>query len=117
MGSVLIKTSEPHYSNQELRYEFNLAKHYRQHHDGLLPVNAFWRHLEHRWSIDPARFEHYHPIVGRWIDENYILTNQHTITNPPPPPPIRETGVPEPMPFVLLLIGITFVGLMKRLNK
>lgn len=56
---------------------------YREHHDGALPPTRDWEYLERRYAIDPARFIHWHPVIGEWI--------KHI-----PPPPIVVPPVDEP---------------------
>ena len=85
--------------------ELAFAARYREHHGDALPDSTFWHWLEYRRSIDPPRFDHWHPTVGRWIAE---VPEGQEIGPPPviPPPPIAGGGTAEPGSGVLLVIAI-----------
>lgn len=98
---------------------------------GLLPDTARTRYLEHRRSLDPVRFDHYHPGLGAILAEDIALRTGQGCVSPqiivPPPassgdtnpgvpspvPPIGgeivppPVGVPEPGGITLLLLGCT----------
>lgn len=97
----------------EMRREADI---YRITHGDLLPDTKDWRYLEHRWQIDPSRFDKWHPLIGQWITENWNLTH---VPPPPPvvcPPPHITTagGTPEPSSVMLLAVGIVLVLIWRR---
>jgi hypothetical protein len=51
--------------------------------NGLLPNTALYNYLEYRRSLNPARFDYYHPVLGPILAENQQIQTQ---TNPTPPP-------------------------------
>ena len=76
--------------------------------NGLLPNTALYNYLQYRRSLDPARFDYYHPVLGPILGENQQVQNQ---TNPTPlpgefiPPPTggqgdggNGGGTPSPVP-------------------
>lgn len=124
MGSLLIQPQpEPRWPPGFFREQFHVAQRYRAEHGDELPTTPFWRYLEHREGLDPARFAHWHPIVARWIREDQWL-RRHDAGSPPgeslvpPIAPQDPAGVPEPSSWVLLVIGMIVVWLvMKQHNK
>jgi hypothetical protein len=83
------------------------ARIYRSEHGGLLPDSEFWRYLEARWSLNPGRFDHWHPRIGPWLAEEYHLTHEpQTSTRPPflvkptDPPPIEIQPPVTPPPIL-----------------
>jgi hypothetical protein len=112
MGSVILKP-EPHFSPEFLRAELLLAERYSEHHGGLLPNTPFWRYLEARSELDPARFRHWHPIVGRLISDDPGLHPTVPVLPTGPqqilPPPIGSQSVPEPSGGMML--GLSMVAL------
>jgi hypothetical protein len=87
---------------------------YQQAH-GSLPDTPMWRMLERRHDLAAARFDRYHPNVGRILEGACVaeppacVTPHHWIgrmrgsteipTCPPGPPPIP--AVPEPSSLLL----------------
>jgi PEP-CTERM motif len=122
MGSTLLRLEpEPHWPPGCFREEFLFARDYREHHGDQLPDTPFWHYLERRESIDPARFIHWHPIVGRWIADQ---PHGHTIAPPPStepqqigPAPAGVGSVPEPASWVLLAMGAISVAIRKARGK
>ncbi len=104
MGSVLVSHEQPHFTPEFLHGQFVFAKHFREHHGGLLPQTPFWLHLEHKWEIAPKRFEHWHPIAGRWLKIDHELRTHHQVL-PPNQPPHTES-IPEPSSCVLLATAV-----------
>lgn len=90
-----------------------------------LPMLSY---LTWRWSLNPQRFDHYHPKLGAAIER---LVNQPTVTVPetitpsppttppliPPSPQTVEPSVPEPSTILMaLLIGAWGVCSRRRLH-
>lgn len=105
MGSILARP-EPHFTPAFLHSELLFGERYAEHHGGLLPNTPFWRYLEDRSEIDPARFRHWHPVIGRLFADDPGL---HPTAPVPPtqpqqilPPPIGSESVSEPGGAVLL---------------
>lgn len=106
-----------------LAYIRHNGEEYRESHNGLLPNTRDWRYLEARYAIDPSRFVDNHPLIGRWIAENYRLTHEPSIPTVPcipvePPPvcypsvpvgPVSPHGVPEPSSAMLCCIGLSIL--------
>lgn len=87
-----------------------------------LPDNYFWNSLAARRSLNPERFDYYHPYIAPW----FSLPGECEVPPPPylpvclPPPPcvphcevppsciIPPHVVPEPSSFAL---GATAIGL------
>lgn len=91
------------------------AGHYRLEHNDNLPNTLFWNYLEARRSLNPERFDHYHPIVGEWIkDIPLVPPIIPPITPPIIPPPIIPSFIGEPGSGILLGIGIIVILIIKR---
>jgi hypothetical protein len=71
---------------------------YRSEHGGLLPDNVFWRYLEARWELNPARFDHWHPRIGPWLAEDYRLQHESQTITPPAFPPFTIVPLTDPPP-------------------
>ncbi len=122
MGTIFLKT--PPAILEHAAQERHEAKVYREHHGGLLPDNSYWDYLRYRWSLNPIRFDHWHPIMGRWIDKDWHLRHDrhhvppppecHESCPPPPPPVCHQSMVPEPSTFILLAIGLIVVAALTR---
>lgn len=101
-----------------------------QNLNGLLPDNARTRYLNYRRSLNPARFDHYHPTLGALLVENENLRKNIGVVAPeliPPqtiasvpggapasgPPvggaPLGTRTVPEPAGMALIILGSTFI--------
>jgi len=73
---------------------------------GLLPDTARTRYLQHRRSINPTRFDHYHPQLGAVLAEDQLLRSGQGCVSPEliSPPLVGDTlippapGVPSPVP-------------------
>ncbi len=79
-----------------LESQFHDAQIYRSEHGGLLPDTAVWRYLEERWSLDPGRFEHWHPRIGPWLADEYRLTHEPQSITPPVPTPSSLVKLVDP---------------------
>lgn len=111
-----LNTEFGHASTQFYAHERVTVSHYRESHNDLLPNTPFWKYLEYRHDIDPIRFDHYHPLMGRWIEQyEKIIGSCPAVLMPPvvipviPPPvgsPYRVASVPEPSSAVLLSIAV-----------
>jgi hypothetical protein len=108
--------------------------------NGLLAPTAYHRYLKFRRSLNPRRFDHYHPVLGPLLAEDNRLRlvancpefppqflippiapppgsqNEHGHGNPPPPPP-PVTPVPEPAGLTLFLIGAASAGLQRLVGR
>jgi len=71
---------------------------------GLLPDTARTRYLQHRRSINPTRFDRYHPTLGAILAEDLALrtgqgcVSPEIITPPPTDNGSNPPGVPSPNP-------------------
>lgn len=77
---------------------------------GVLPQTPFVEYLHWRQSLDPTRFDYYHPRLGRLLAEQNLVPVTVTTpsipnpgtptttppTSPPISPPQGQTIVPEP---------------------
>lgn len=97
-----------------------------QAHDGLLPETPFIEYLRWRRSLNPSRFDFYHPYMGRMLETDRIIRSQ--VFTPPiascPPavdalPPVHvprpvEPGILTPGPSVpepsTALLGLAMIG-------
>lgn len=86
-----------------LHREYAIGVRYERTHDGLLPMDAFWNYERERRSINPARFDFYHPSFGRLLrHEEKANLRHHPIPMPQPlpvsppviSPPTMAVGVP-----------------------
>jgi len=108
--------------------------------NGLLPDNPYWRYMNFRRNINPARFDFYHATLGALIHENNRL-RLGTVSVPqeliPPtlpiatlpitpgiPSPVPPVGggpgvrlVPEPGSIALLLIGAAGLALPMAVRR
>jgi hypothetical protein len=111
-------------------------------HNGLISNTAYHRYLKFRRSLDPERFDHFHPVLGPILAEDTrIRSLMHCASPPPefppglppppggistggggnnfPPPPgpvITPVSVPEPSGIVLLAIGSASL-LVRRMGR
>jgi hypothetical protein len=109
--------------------------------NGILPDNSLTRYLDFRRSLNPVRFDHYHPTLGAILVEDQKLKMGSgcvagEIIPPPipvPPPvgtpspgppagggPLPPRFVPEPTSMVLVLLGsATLIGpiAVRRWNR
>lgn len=122
MGTIYIdghsyKSLTKKYESEPVSFFINqrvFAEEYRLTRDNQLPNTLFWNYLEVRRSLDHHRFDHYHPLIGHWIQE----AECYSFTCPPPvPPPVVETGIPEPSSFVLFLTAIIAIGFFRFTSK
>jgi len=95
---------------------------------GLLPDTARTRYLQHRRSINPTRFDHYHPQLGAVLAEDQLLRSGQgcvspELISPPlvgdtlvppssgvPSPDVPPPGVPSPLPPTVGGLVITPAG-------
>ncbi len=63
--------------------------------NGLLAPTAYHRYLQWRRALNPARFDHFHPILGPLLAEDNQLRN-----SPFCPQPGYVTPSPSPSPYV-----------------
>lgn len=115
-----------HESTQFYYHQFELAKDYRLSHDDQLPQNKFWDYLTYRHDLNPARFDHFHERVGKWIEESEtvippvvtlpycpIVPPECTPSTPVMPPSLGggfPVVTPEPSSMVLLAIAVIVGG-------
>jgi hypothetical protein len=75
--------------------------------NGLLPDWAFVDYLRWRWSLNPARFDFFHPTLGPWIQADLLLRQVPPATTPVPTvsPEVvtatRPPATPHPCPLIL----------------
>jgi hypothetical protein len=90
--------------------------------NGLLPQTAFVRYLQWRRSLNPRRFDLYHPRMGPLIGRDQIIRNTITpqvITPPktnPQPQPLEPPKVPEPSSLAIAgcLVAAAWAGRRRR---
>lgn len=130
MGSVLIDGYKysalnyvyAHVSEQFHDDQFEFARHYRHTHDGQLPPDLFWEYVTYKHDLDPHRFDHYHHIICKWIEE---VPHHGRQTHSPPPAttsstsfPPGHTSVDEPASWVLfmaaVILGCTLTIIRRR---
>jgi hypothetical protein len=70
-----------------------------------VPDTEFWRYLEARWELDPARFDHWHSRIGPWLAEEYRLTHDPKTITPPISPPLILVVPTDPPPLTPPLPG------------
>jgi MYXO-CTERM domain-containing protein len=94
--------------------------------NGLLPDTPLVEYLRWRRSLDPARFDHYHPNVGPMLAEDALTRmsllnpppNLGQVVNPPgtPPPPVPVPPLPPNPPDAKVsepssaLLGLVLAG-------
>lgn len=59
---------------------------YQATHDGALPDTPMWRMLEFRHSLNPARFDHWHPNVGLILENGDSGTFTEGVAGASPAP-------------------------------
>jgi hypothetical protein len=99
--------------------------------NGLLPDTPLVEYLRYRRSLNPARFDRWHPNVGRLlaVDEATRETagtpteGVTQVVTPPPPPPTTSTAggpdptVPEPSTAMIGMVLVASVTLTRRLAR
>jgi PEP-CTERM motif len=115
---ALYKILNPIYEHESTQFfteQRIFAKDYRATHDDAMPDSTFWNYLTYKHNLDPHRFDHYHPIVGRWIEEAtsscYSTTSCTQLPHIDPAP----RPVPEPQSLALLGIGIMLLVVYRKL--
>lgn len=100
----------------DIRHE---AEAYRRDNGGLLPDTRDWRFLEHRWREDVPRFTHWHPVISKWIAEDYDL--RHLVPPACPQTPVvvqpadpTVSAAPEPSSLVLWIVAIVVICCWRR---
>lgn len=101
------------------------AEHYRATHDNALPHTLFWAWLTARHDLDPARFDHWHPMVGRWIEQSRHQAHcGHRGVSCSPVtyvPSCCPGAVPEPAGWLLVAVGmigvVVTVSIRKKITK
>jgi hypothetical protein len=109
-----------HESTAFFHHQDKLAEEFRLTHNDQLPDTQFWHYLEQRHAINPIRFDHYHPMIGRWIEEVPVSTPLPppvTMTPPPNPGPPQAGSVPEPTSVVLLGVAMVLVAMFLLVFK
>lgn len=94
-----------------------LSREYQTFHGGDLPPTRPWGRLEHRWELNPARFDYFHPNVGRMI-ERWQEFRKEQDAKPclgvkvvtPVNDLLSATCVPEPTGLINLFVGATLVA-------
>ncbi len=78
--------------------QISAGQAYQASHSGQLPNTPVWRMLEFRYSVNAARFSHYHPNVAQMIQiKNTIPTPSAPVPPITPPPSIVVPEVPPPI--------------------
>ena len=96
----------------------------------LITDRSFFDSWVNRWQSHPARFEHWHPCLSRFLDGGLRsrvpdepppplipptpLEPNPPPPPPPPPPPEPPNPVPEPNSFVVFLAGLGFILLVQK---
>lgn len=127
IGKVEYKKLTEKYDNEPISFyhhQLDVAKDYRLTHNDNLPDIKFWNYLEVRRSIDPIRFDKYHPVVGKWISEVptvSMLPPGSSVVVPPNVPPVKQLGapggIPEPSTGIMLAMGMIFVGMILSIKR
>ncbi len=77
---------------------------------GNLPDSPFVDYLRWRRSLNPSRFDHYHPGLGSLLEEG----NVSVTVDPPVVPPIKPE-VPEPSTWLLgAVLAVAGIGAHRR---
>ena len=83
-------------------HQLKMGRDYANAHDGDLPTNDFWNYLRDRRDINEARFDHWHPVVGRMLrreEDSPPLPPLPPVCMPwSPPPGVPCVEMPEPPP-------------------
>jgi hypothetical protein len=91
----------------------NALKVLRVNADGTLPQIPMVAYLQWRRSLNPVRFDRYHPQLGSMLVRDQVIRNVPDTTNPNPggvnPPP----QVPEPSSFAIAAV-FAVVGIAVR---
>ena len=112
------------------------AQKYQDANNGQLPDTRVWRMLEFRHDLNPARFNFFHPNIGRMIERQDTPTPlpppAEQGLNPPPvdppltppveqeivdPPPGGVGGVATPEPSSLLMLASAVLTLGLGYNR
>lgn len=105
---------------------------YAKSHNDALPDDWFWSYLRNRRDINEARFDHWHPVVGRLLRREEESMPHPSIPCPPPScpipqpplgvpcvemphnPPVTVVETPEPSSLLMGVLSIVAVFLAKR---
>jgi hypothetical protein len=67
--------------------------------NGILPLTPFYNYLRWRRSLNPARFDHFHPQLGLQLAEDQLLRSgalNPVCTNMPVTPQLPQILLPPP---------------------
>ena len=135
-----VRNRDFHLVGSNARERLASAQAFIQLH-GALPNTPFMNYLRWRRSLNAARFDHYHPLIGPLLGEDAGSRSNSVNLDPLPlsdgpsgdppigidgrpggrsgPPPIdppNASSVPEPASFALLGLGLAaFFGIRGRL--
>ncbi len=100
----------------------------RPYSNGMLPDSAFVDYLRWRRSLNPTRFDYYHPTTGYMLVRDEVIRASTPLTPLVPPRVVRPSvvrpqvtnppTVPEPSTLVIavVLVGATWCGKCWRRN-
>jgi hypothetical protein len=92
---------------------------------GDLPDNPFWRAMERRRELNPARFSYWHPNISYLLEYRWFKPVDPPVINLPietpqclvPPPETRAQVAPEPAASTMLALALLAVGAWRLMMK
>jgi hypothetical protein len=140
MGSMVHGSPASRFELEHLEF-LHWSRQYQLHHEMRLPDIRPWHRLIERHDANPARFDLWHPHIGRWIEQQesipiptsipplsgprpYLIGDERMGWTSQPVPPIGEpaghSAVPEPSSLIPLSVAMLatwlLLPLMRRLN-
>ena len=102
-----------------LQAQRELAINNMKETDGLLPNNYFWSTLRDRYELNPERFTHYHPLVGKWFEHEHEILCKPVIPICPDEPyvpcPPKPPVVPEPSTIIMMSMALIGIFIWRKL--
>ncbi len=75
---------------------------------GHVPVGPLWGYLERRRDLDPRRFDHYHPALGRIFRSEHAMPTTPVVPVVPVVTPVST--VAEPSSLILSLTAMFLIA-------
>src|SRR4051812_45289259 len=113
MGSMTHGSPASRFELDHLEF-LQWSRQYQLHHEMRLPDIRPWHRLIERHDANPGRFDHWHPHIGLWIEQQESIpiplpnlfgdagSGSTSLSVPPIGQPAGHSAVPEPSSLIPL---------------